>query len=190
MPEKKSNISKFSNSLTDFLVNAMTDRHSDARHIAQRLNNLKVFMDPIKIREPHFYVAIGISEACYSIETCKKIDGSLGAEDGYVIRWAGRSNINNELKAHWKNILDAVELDAEEDATKKAIDAIKLRPDDKDESFAVDMTGTGLGSSRYKNRGKRRYYYKGEILNLTPDEFAKLQAEDAIVDNNIPLDNE
>ena len=176
MAEKNNNISKFSNSLTDFLVDAMTDRHSDARHIAQRLNNLKVFMDPIKIREPHFFVSIGISEACYSIETGKKLDGSLGPEDSYVTRWAGRSNINNELKNHWKNILDAVELDAEEDATKKAIDAIKMRPEEKDESLAVDMTGTGISRVRPSSRGKRRYYYNGEILHLTPAEFAALEA--------------
>jgi hypothetical protein len=51
-----------------------------------------------------------------------------------------------------------------------------MRPEEKDESLAVDMTGTGLSRVRPSVRGKRRYYYNGEILHLTPAEFAALEA--------------
>lgn len=183
---KKNDISKFSNSLTDFLINAMSDKHLSERQIAQRLNNLKVFMDPLKLMDPHFFVSIGISEACYSIETGKKIDGSLGPEDSYVSRWASRTNINTALQTHWKSLMKDIELDAEEDATKRAIDAIKMMDDDEEDEnnddLHVDMTGSGVGR-KHANRGKRRYYYKGEMLDLTPEEFEKLQqGEDLIVD--------
>ena len=47
--EKSTNISKFTNSLMEFLINAMADRHSEARHIAQRLNNLKEYESKLNI---------------------------------------------------------------------------------------------------------------------------------------------
>lgn len=184
--EKNSNISKFTNSLMEFLINAMADRHSEARHIAQRLNNLKVYMDPLKVTEPHFFVSIGISEACYSIETGKKMDGSLGPEDGYVSRWAGRSNIASELKAYWKKLLDTAQQEEEqEEAIKKALDLIPTRKDteqqgiDEDDDLGIDMMGTGRSKFK-RDRGKRRYLYKGELLDLTPEEYAALIEADAL----------
>lgn len=186
--EKNANITKFANSLTEFLINAMADRHSEARHIAQRLNNLKVFMDPLKITEPHFFVSLGISEACYSIESGKKMDGSLGPEDSYVSRWAGRSNIYAALKAHWKSLLDTADHEeAEEEAVKKALDMIPTRKDagpqtiDGEEDLEVDISMMDTGRSRFKNtKGKRRYLYKGELLDLTPEEYAALLEADAL----------
>ena len=184
--EKNTNISKFTNSLMEFLINAMADRHSEARHIAQRLNNLKVYMDPLKVTEPHFFVSIGISEACYSIETGKKMDGSLGPEDGYVSRWAGRSNIASELKAYWKKLLDTAQQEEEqEEAIKKALDLIPTRKDteqqgiDEDDDLGIDMMGTGRSKFK-RDRGKRRYLYKGELLDLTPEEYAALIEADAL----------
>jgi hypothetical protein len=191
-PEKSTNISKFTNSLMEFLINAMADRHSEARHIAQRLNNLKVYMDPLKVTEPHFFVSIGISEACYSIETGKKMDGSLGPEDGYVSRWAGRSNIASELRAHWKKLLDAAhEEDEQEEAIKKALDMLPTRKDagpeemEEDDDLGIDMMGTGRSKFK-RDRGKRRYLYKGELLDLTPEEYAALLEADALAEEENP----
>jgi len=190
--EKNNNISKFSNSLTEFLINAMADRHSEARHIAQRLNNLKVYMDPLKVTEPHFFVSIGISEACYNLDSGKKMDGSLGPEDAYVSRWAGRSNIASALKAHWKKLLDAAHDEEEqEEAVKKALDMIPTMKDDKtvsntgtddlDGELDIDMMGTGRSKFK-RNRGKRRYLYKGELIDLTPEEYAALLEADALAE--------
>ena len=187
---KNTNISKFSNSLTEFLVNAMADRHSEARHIAQRLNNLKVYMDPLKITEPHFFVSIGISEACFNIDTGKKMDGSLGPEDGYVSRWASRSNIASALRAHWKKLLDDAQAeDDQEEAVKKALDMIPTMKDDntmstaEDDELEVDIDMMGTGKSKFRrDRGKRRYLYKGELLDLTPEEYAALLEADALAE--------
>ncbi len=70
---KTNSISKFSNSLVEFLINSLTDKHGNARAVAQKYNNLKVYMDPAKITTPHFFVSVGISEACFAIEDGKKI---------------------------------------------------------------------------------------------------------------------
>jgi hypothetical protein len=178
---KTNNITKFANSLTDFLIDSMIDKHTDARHIAYRYNNLKVYMDPMKVSEPHFFVSLGISEACYDIESAKKIDGGLGPEDGLVTRWAGRSNIYNELKNHWKVVLEASSLDDSDDATKKSSTMLKLRRAEMaDEDLNVDMTGTGLHRTKRANNNseKRKYFYNGKTYILTPEEFSRLKSEE------------
>lgn len=153
-------ITKFENSLKEFLVNAMADKYGDAHSYAYRYNNLKVYMDPKREDEPHFYVQIGISEACFAILDGKKLEGGLGAEDGYVKRWSDRSNINNELKNHWKVIKDAITAEEEEDATKKssAITALR-RAEASQTELNVDMTGTGIDKTKREEleRKKKRF---------------------------------
>lgn len=153
-------ITKFENSLKEFLINAMADKYGDAHSYAYRYNNLKVYMDPKREDEPHFYVQIGISEACFAILDGKKLEGGLGAEDGYVKRWSDRSNINNELKNHWKVIKDAIAAEEEEDATKKssAITALR-RAESSQTELNVDMTGTGIDKTKREEleRKKKRF---------------------------------
>ena len=60
-------ISKFDNSLIEFLIKAMSDKYGDAKSHAYRYNNLKVSMDPRAISDPHIFVTVGISEAVFSI---------------------------------------------------------------------------------------------------------------------------
>ena len=153
-------ITKFENSLKEFLINAMADKYGDAHSYAYRYNNLKVYMDPKREDEPHFYVQIGISEACFAILDGKKLEGGLGAEDGYVKRWSDRSNINNELKNHWKVIKEAIAAEEEEDATKKssAITALR-RAESSQTDLNVDVTGTGIDKTKREEveRKKKRF---------------------------------
>ena len=153
-------ITKFENSLKEFLINAMADKYGDAHSYAYRYNNLKVYMDPKREDEPHFYVQIGISEACFAILDGKKLEGGLGAEDGYVKRWSDRSNINNELKNHWKVIKDAIAAEEDDDATKKssAITALR-RAEASQTELNVDMTGTGIDKTKREEleRKKKRF---------------------------------
>ena len=153
-------ITKFENSLKEFLINAMADKYGDAHSYAYRYNNLKVYMDPKREDEPHFYVQIGISEACFAILDGKKLEGGLGAEDGYVKRWSDRSNINNELKNHWKVIKEAIAAEEEEDATKKSSSITALRRAESSQTdLNVDMTGTGIDKTKREEveRKKKRF---------------------------------
>lgn len=155
-------ITKFENSLKEFLVNAMADKYGDAHSYAYRYNNLKVYMDPKREDEPHFYVQIGISEACFAILDGKKLEGGLGAEDGYVKRWSDRSNINNELKNHWKVIKEAIAAEEEEDATKKssAITALR-RAESSQTDLNVDMTGTGIDKTKREELERKKKRFAG-----------------------------
>ncbi len=159
---KANSIAKFDNSLTDFLINALADKHTDAKSYAYKYNNLKVFMDPRKVDEPHFFVQIGISEACFSIKDGSKLEGGLGNEDAYVKRWADRYNIHKELEAHWKIIREALKDEDDDDSTKRstssAMDRLR-RAEKSDEKIEVDMTSTGIDRQKrfYTEEKKKRF---------------------------------
>ena len=168
----------FENSLRDYLVDAHADSYNTALKIQYKYNNLKVFMEPKKEKIPHFYVSVGISEACYSLEPVEKINGSLVADDRYVITWASRPNINGELKKHWTFLTNQTiitsnvheGMDDEEGGNKKdqkqpipeddnfmpeaRAPRGKLRPNGRGASEAV--SGTGLRKSRYTYEERRK----------------------------------
>lgn len=104
----------FENSLRDFLINAQQDAYNGKAKIEYRYNNLKVYMEPKKNKTPHFYVSLGISQACYMINPVEKILGGIGGNDErYVIMWANRPNINGELRKHWAFLMKASTIDVE-----------------------------------------------------------------------------
>ena len=74
MGGEQESIPKFENSLTDYLVSSQSSQFTDVMSFVYRYNNLKFFMAPTKVREPHFFVRLGISEACFSITNGNKID--------------------------------------------------------------------------------------------------------------------
>lgn len=167
---KQNSISKFDNSLTEFLINALADKYGDAKSYAYRYNNLKVFMDPKKMSQPHFYVQIGISEACFSITDGKKIEGGLGNEDGYVKRWADRANIHKELEAHWKILKEAIAAEQEDDATKKSTATVKLRrAESANANLNVDMTGTGIDKSKRQDIERKKSRFSGFKKDIDKD---------------------
>lgn len=164
---KANSITKFDNSLTEFLINALSDKYGDAKSYAYRYNNLKVFMDPKKIAQPHFYVQIGISEAVFSIDDGKKIEGGLGTEDGYVKRWADRTNIHKELEAHWKILKEAISAEQEEDISKKTANTVRLRRAEKsNEDLNVDMTSTGINKTKRQEIERKKSRFSGFKKNI------------------------
>ena len=175
-------ITKFTNSLKDYLINAMSNKVNDIRSLEQRYNNMKVFMDPSAIDEPHFYVSVGISEVCFSIKTQTKIDGSVGMEDIYVKRWAERHNIHMELEKFYKDLKEALRKEStmsEEERSKQNVTSVKQviargnRTENEDE-LKVDMTSTGLNRAKHileeDKRKKRLLHFKKDIVKKdTPE---------------------
>ena len=60
-------------------------------------------MDLTKYAVPHFYVRISISEAVFSLEDCSKINGGLGYEERFIIKWFGRMGIKEKLLELWNS---------------------------------------------------------------------------------------
>ena len=153
------------------MINSLTDKHGNARAVAQKYNNLKVYMDPAKITTPHFLYQWEYPEACFAIEDGKKLDGSLGYEDGYVVRWAGRSNIHNELEAFWKALKDAISAMDKDEGDGKSTEALiqsKLAEAAND-SMKVDMTGTGIDKTKRSEYDRKKKSYLKRFKNKKID---------------------
>ena len=141
----------FENSLRDYLINVQQDAYNDAVKIEYRYSNLKFYMDPKKNQIPHFYVSLGISEACYMISPVQKISGSIGRnEEKYIIMWASRTNINGELRKHWAYLMKALALELEDaDENEKQIIIInseetqQILDEDAAQVASEIITGTG-----------------------------------------------
>ena len=141
MPES---IKIFENSLRDYLIDARSDKYNSNDKIQQKYNNLKVYMDPKRYSTPHFCVSVNISAATYSIEPLQRIAGSMGIDERYVLLWAGRDNINGELRKHWNSLSDDVEL-LSETVINNVIDGEEVLLM-KGEGLGANemMTGTGI----------------------------------------------
>ena len=100
-------------SLKTFMIDAQSDAHNIRNTSFAKYNNIKIWMEPLRLAEPHFIVRIGISEATYSLSDCLKINGGLGYEERLVIKWFGRMGIKNKLKDLW---YDASKANAEKGA--------------------------------------------------------------------------
>ena len=83
----------------------MLDEQSDAHNVRNisvaKYNNLKVSMDASKYQIPHFIIRITISEAVFSLADCAKINGGLGYDERFVIKWFGRMGIKEKLRELW-----------------------------------------------------------------------------------------
>lgn len=158
MGGEQESIPKFENSLTDYLVSSQSSQFTDVMSFAYRYNNLKFFMAPTKVREPHFFVRLGISEACFSITNGNKIDGSLGPEDRFVQKWCNRINIQRELDTYWKAL-------TQELRNKELGLASRPSMPTDDGLGAVDMTSTGISKSKRliaQERKRRLLKFKRE----------------------------
>lgn len=170
---KSNSIPKFENSLTEYLINALTDKYGNSVYYAHRYHNLRVYMNPIEVQEPHFFVSLGISSACFSLYSGKKINGGLGEEDGYVKRWSERTNINKELKKHFQLLKDQMEAENSGDLSRKALAHVLKRRTDRVNQIQVDMTGTGIDTTKRETIQRKKERFKGYI-----DEFDKFEEVD------------
>lgn len=89
-------------SLREFLVEANSDSYNARNVNFYKYNNLKVFMDLKKSKQPHFIVRVGISEAIFRLGNCEKILGGLGSDERYVYRWFEKVSVNSALNEAWR----------------------------------------------------------------------------------------
>lgn len=99
--------------LEDSLKKFMLDEQSDAHNVRNvsvaKYNNLKVSMDVSKYQIPHFIIRITISEAVFSLADCAKINGGLGYDERFVIKWFGRMGIKDKLRELWNTVSEQKE---------------------------------------------------------------------------------
>ena len=90
-------------SLKNFVMQEQSDSHNAKSVNAAKYNNIKVSMDPTKNHTPHVTIRISISEATYLLEGFSKVNGGLGYEERFVIKWFGRFGVKEKLNELWKS---------------------------------------------------------------------------------------
>lgn len=88
-------------SLKTFLIQEQSDAHNVRNVNVAKYNNIKITMDPIKNVIPHVVIRISISEGVYSLNDFSKLNGGLGAEERYVLKWFNRFGIKDKLSELW-----------------------------------------------------------------------------------------
>ena len=88
-------------SLKSFIIQEQSDAHNVKSVNNAKYNNIKVWMDTSKYVQPHFFIRISISEAVFNLADCSKINGGLGYEERFVIKWFGRMGIKEKLHELW-----------------------------------------------------------------------------------------
>ena len=90
-------------SLRNFIIQEQSDAHNVKSVNAAKYNNMKVWMEPTKYLQPHFCIRISISEAVFAIEDCSKVNGGLGYEERFIIKWFSRMGVKEKLVELWNN---------------------------------------------------------------------------------------
>ena len=84
-------------SLKNFIIQEQSDAHNIKSVNQAKYNNIKIWMDLSKYVQPHFFVRISISEAVFALADCSKLNGGLGYEERFIIKWFGRMGIKEKL---------------------------------------------------------------------------------------------
>jgi hypothetical protein len=88
-------------SLKSFLIQEQSDAHNVKNVSVAKYNNLKLWMDLTRNPLPHLIIRISISEATFSLADFSKINGGLGYEERFVIKWFGRFGVKEKLNELW-----------------------------------------------------------------------------------------
>lgn len=88
-------------SLKSFIIQEQSDAHNAKSINIAKYNNIKIWMDTQKYAQPHFFIRISISEAVFNLADCSKINGGLGYEERFIIKWFGRMGIKEKLHELW-----------------------------------------------------------------------------------------
>ena len=87
--------------LKNFIIQEQSDAHNVKSVNVAKYNNIKVIMAPNKIATPHVTIRISISEASFSLDGFVKLNGGLGYEERFVLKWFNRYGIKDKLAELW-----------------------------------------------------------------------------------------
>lgn len=90
-------------SFKKFIIQEQSDAHNVRNVNLTKYNNIKIWIDMTKYTQPHFFIRVSISEAVFSLADCTKLNGGLGYEERFVIKWFGRMGIKDRLKELWES---------------------------------------------------------------------------------------
>ncbi len=97
-------LNELAGDLKEAIIDAQSDAHNKSNMNAARYNNLKLTMDPQASAHPEVVISLAMSEATFNIKTGEKVNGSLGPDERYVLKWLGKTNTLPALNECWLEI--------------------------------------------------------------------------------------
>lgn len=95
-------LNELASDLKIYLIELQSDAHNKGNLRPERYNNLKLVMDLVKNKNPHVFISVAMSEAEYLLPSGEKINGGLGPDDRFVLRWMAKPNTIPMLMECWK----------------------------------------------------------------------------------------
>lgn len=87
--------------LKDYILDCLSDPRAKVKVKPFEYNSLNVTMDTDKEPSPHIIVSLNMSEAIFSIQTGRKLNGGLGPDERYVLKWLERGYNRQKLHETW-----------------------------------------------------------------------------------------
>lgn len=97
-------LNELASDLKVYLIEIQSDAHNKGNLRPERYNNLTLKMNIAANPTPHVQLFIGMSFAEFELKTGDKIDGSLGPDERYVVRWLEKPNTLPELRGCWSRL--------------------------------------------------------------------------------------
>ena len=96
-------LNELAGELKTLIIELQSDAHNQGSIRVERYNNLKLIMEPAKNSSPHVIVDLAMADAEFDIRTGQKLNGGLGADERYVLRWFNKANTLSQLQEAWNN---------------------------------------------------------------------------------------
>lgn len=97
-------LNELAGELKTCIIELQSDAHNRGNMRKERYNNLKLTMDAGSNPKPHVIVSVAMAEAEFDLSSGEKINGGLGPDERYVLRWFGKSNTLSDLRACWSDV--------------------------------------------------------------------------------------
>lgn len=97
-------LNELTSDLKETIINLQSDAHNKTDIRRERYNNLKLEMNIATNPNPHVIVNMSMSEAEFNLRTGEKVNGGLGPDERYVLRWMGKANVLEDLRECWGGI--------------------------------------------------------------------------------------
>ena len=94
-------LNEHADDLKRYIIELQSDAHNKGNVRAGRYNNLKLTMAPNSNSNPHVVIDMSMSAAEFELKMGQKLNGGLGPDERYVIRWLNKSVILAALIETW-----------------------------------------------------------------------------------------
>lgn len=91
--------------LKRYIIELQSDAHNKVNVRAGRYNNLKLTMEPNSNSNPHVVIDMSMSAAEFELKMGQKLNGGLGPDERYVIRWLNKSGTLAALIETWHGVI-------------------------------------------------------------------------------------